>query len=361
MSTPPERPERQSRARAGLGVDPTPAADSAPTTRAATTRSAGGAPPVRPTTGPERAVDLDRLRASAASALSAERAPTSDSSRPSASDGRERVAPSTPTSGGAHGWLKIALPVVVVAALATVGVTVLGGGTDGGSAPSASTTEVTSGVTAPPTTAPAAPTTASSETIVPSTSAAPTTAAAPANPSADPTAPPPHKATYHDGKLYLEGRITSDAEAQKYVEKAAAVLGPDNVVNNYVVDPTVPLSTDGTVYVDEPFLFETGSAELNPQYTGVLGLGVAALKLNPAARLVVTGYTDNQGDPAKNQQLSLARANAVVEYMVTTGGIDRSRFDAIGAGDQNPVGDNTTAEGRALNRRIDVKLVNLLG
>ena len=57
----------------------------------------------------------------------------------------------------------------------------------------------------------------------------------------------------------------------------------------------------------------------------------------------------------------LARANAVVEYMVTTGGIDRSRFDAIGAGDQNPVGDNTTAEGRALNRRIDVKLVNLLG
>ncbi len=358
MSTPPGRPERQSRARAGLGGDPTPAAGSAPTTRAATTRSAGGAPPVPTTTGPERAVDLDRLRASAASALSAERAPTADSSRPSASDGRERFAPATPTSGGAHRWLKIALPVVVVAALATVGVTVLGGGTDGGSAPSASATAATSGMTAPPTTAPAAPTTASSETTVPSTAAAPTTTAAPA---ADPTAPPPHKATYHDGKLYLEGRITSDAEAQKYVEKAAAVLGPDNVVNNYVVDPTVPLSTDGTVYVDEPFLFDTGSADLNPQYTGVLGLGVAALKLNPAARMVVTGYTDNQGDPAKNQQLSLARANAVVEYMVTTGGIDRGRFDAIGAGDQNPVGDNTTAEGRALNRRIDVKLVNLLG
>jgi outer membrane protein OmpA-like peptidoglycan-associated protein len=77
--------------------------------------------------------------------------------------------------------------------------------------------------------------------------------------------------------------------------------------------------------------------------------------------MVVTGYTDTSGDPQRNLELSQQRASAVVDYMVATGELDRTRFDAIGAGDTNPVADNSTPEGRTLNRRIDVKLVNLLG
>lgn len=354
MTTPNRPPERQSRARAGLAAD-----GSGPVRATPPSGPPNGATPASARPGGELALDLDRLRASAASAVDAEQA-ASRSGAPAAATAALRPAGDTsePT-GGAPGWLRVALPIGVVIALATVGITVVGGGSDDAAAPPASTTPAE---TLPkPTTAPleARPT-----TLPPTSAAAPTTdapATTAPTPPVQPSGPPPHKATYRDGKLYLEGRITSAEESQKYVDKAAAVLGPDNVVNNYVIDPTVPVSTDGTVYVDEPFLFETGSSELNPAYTGVLGLGIAALRLNPGARMVVTGYTDSQGDPAKNQELSQQRAQTVVDYMVTTGGLDRGRFDAIGAGDQDPVGDNNTPEGRRLNRRIDVKLVNLLG
>jgi outer membrane protein OmpA-like peptidoglycan-associated protein len=296
--------------------------------------------PVAPP-NPSTALDLDRFRASAESALTAERAAP--------------AGPSPDTSDEPHRapvrWIVIGLAVAIAASWAMIGLAALGDD----ATQRVSTDRTTTTAEARPTAV--APTEAPT-TVTPTTA---TTTTAPAPLPVDPATPPPHKAVYRDGKLYLEGRITSAAEAQKYIDKAAAVLGADNVVNNYVVDPAVPVSTDGTVYVDEPFLFETGSAALNPQYTGILGLGIAALRLSPAARMVVTGYTDNVGDPAKNLELSTARANTVVDYMVTTGGIDRARFDAVGAGDRNPVGDNATPEGRALNRRIDVKLVNLLG
>lgn len=315
-------------------------------------------------------VDPDRLLAGAASALLAEERGAGEQGsgeRGAGQPGSDAGAAAGPTSDSTSstpGWLRVAVPAAVAVALLTAGVATLGNsGSTGsehpkasGANPSAATLPSTSAVPTSLASTTAAPTTAASTTAA---TAAPTTAAPAATAPAD--GPPPHKATYRDGKLYLEGRISSQEEAHKYVEKASAVLGAANVVNHYEIDPSVPLSTDGTVYVDEPFLFETGSAALNPTYTGILGLGIAAMRLTPGARMVVTGYTDNVGDPGRNATLSLARAQAVVDYMVTTGGIDRSRFDAVGAGDANPVGDNATEEGRQLNRRIDVRLVHLLG
>ncbi|MFN8051928.1 MAG: OmpA family protein [Acidimicrobiales bacterium] len=304
-------------------------------------------------------VDLDRLRASAESALDAERRRPADeppSPAPTAEEPAEGDAARRPATA--------VLVVLALLALATAGVAAFAMGGNDGAARTEASPRAAVTITSPPVTESAptiAPTTIAPTTAAPVT-APPTTAPPSVPPTTAPPAPaaPTHKAVYRAGKLYLEDRISSAEEAQQYIAKAAAVLGPDNVVNQYVVDPSVPVSTDGTVYVDEPFLFATGSAELDPAYTGVLGLGVAALRLSPAARMVVTGYTDNVGDPAKNLALSTARANAVVDYMVTTGGIDRARFDAVGAGDQNPVGDNGTEEGRARNRRIDVRFVNLL-
>lgn len=300
-------------------------------------------------------MDIERLRSSAAAAVAAE------SAREDAGSDPPTVSNDEPRSIGTRYLVAAAVGMIVL-----VAAFVMFGGDDQRDASSLATDAAESTAAAPDATSTEAPETTLPETTLPATTAAttaaPTTAAPPAAaPPADPNAPPPHKATYRAGKLYLEGRVASQEEAQKYVDKAAAVLGADNVVNNYAIDPAVPVSTDGTVYVDEPFLFATGSAELNPQYTGILGLGIAAMKLNPNARMVVTGYTDSQGDPARNEALSVERATAVVDYMVATGGIDRARFDAIGAGDRNPVADNATPEGRRLNRRIDVKLVNLLG
>lgn len=76
------------------------------------------------------------------------------------------------------------------------------------------------------------------------------------------------------------------------------------------------------------------------------------LNKNPDWSIKIVGYTDNQGSPAYNKRLSEKRAVAVKEYLMTQG-IEAQRIIAEGLGMDNPIGDNNTNEGRALNRRIE--------
>jgi OOP family OmpA-OmpF porin len=68
---------------------------------------------------------------------------------------------------------------------------------------------------------------------------------------------------------------------------------------------------------------------------------------------VIEGHTDNVGTPMDNMKLSQARAQSVVDYLVDNSRIDRSRLTAEGYGDTRPVADNSTDDGKRLNRRID--------
>ncbi len=77
------------------------------------------------------------------------------------------------------------------------------------------------------------------------------------------------------------------------------------------------------------------------------------LQTSPALRLAVEGHTDNAGTPAHNQQLSEARAQAVLRSL-TAQGIAASRLQAIGFGQAEPLADNTTEAGRAQNRRVEL-------
>jgi OOP family OmpA-OmpF porin len=158
----------------------------------------------------------------------------------------------------------------------------------------------------------------------------------------------------------MEGSVPTRADADKFVAKAAEVIGADNVIDNYVIDPAAPPASDGFIRVDEPFLFRTDSATIDPAYTPVLNLGVLVMKLNPHARMVVTGHTDTVGVEEYNKDLSERRARAVAEWISTNGQIPMDRFDLIGAGSSVPIGSNDTAEGRAANRRIEVVLTGLL-
>jgi len=102
--------------------------------------------------------------------------------------------------------------------------------------------------------------------------------------------------------------------------------------------------------------FATGSAALNvsgsqEQLTNVQRI----LTAYPNVQLKIGGYTDNTGSDALNQALSQRRAEAVVGAIVARG-IDASRMVAEGYGSSNPVATNATAEGRAQNRRIDVRV-----
>lgn len=129
-------------------------------------------------------------------------------------------------------------------------------------------------------------------------------------------------------------------------------LGVEGKLLAFIKDPAH--TPDKTSWFDfDRLLFDTDSATLQPQSTEQLNNVAAILKAYPAVHLTIGGYTDNTGDPAHNLKLSQERANSVVAQLAAMG-IASDRMVAKGYGDQHPVGDNSTAEGRALNRRISM-------
>jgi outer membrane protein OmpA-like peptidoglycan-associated protein len=101
--------------------------------------------------------------------------------------------------------------------------------------------------------------------------------------------------------------------------------------------------------------FATGSATILPESEEQLNNIAAVLKAYPKVNVKVGGYTDNTGDAAANRTLSAQRAAAVRQALIARG-IDAKRMVAEGYGSGHPVGDNATEEGRAMNRRIALRV-----
>jgi OOP family OmpA-OmpF porin len=99
--------------------------------------------------------------------------------------------------------------------------------------------------------------------------------------------------------------------------------------------------------------FRTGSAELTPESYSVLDDIVPQFQAYPEMEFEVAGHTDNKGNPTKNQMLSQARAQTVANYFISKG-VDSKRLKVMGYGSSRPVSSNTSAEGRALNRRVEL-------
>ncbi len=109
-------------------------------------------------------------------------------------------------------------------------------------------------------------------------------------------------------------------------------------------------------FVLEDCNFETGKADLLPEAFPVLDELVAYLNRKDDERIEIQGHTDNVGTAKSNQVLSENRANTVRNYLIGKG-IDPNRLTAKGYGFSVPVADNRTAEGRAQNRRTEVKIL----
>ena len=103
--------------------------------------------------------------------------------------------------------------------------------------------------------------------------------------------------------------------------------------------------------------FDSGSANIANQSLGVLSQISASVSACPDARILIGGHTDSQGSEASNQRLSEARARAVAQYLVENG-VSGNRIGVRGFGESQPIADNNTAEGRAANRRIEMRLSN---
>jgi tetratricopeptide (TPR) repeat protein len=111
----------------------------------------------------------------------------------------------------------------------------------------------------------------------------------------------------------------------------------------------------GAKVVLKNIFFETAKATLKEESFQQLNTVVEFMKDNSTLKLEISGHTDNVGGLAYNKKLSENRAKAVVTYLVSQG-IDASRLTFVGYGPNQPVAKNTTAAGKAQNRRVEFKI-----
>ncbi len=104
--------------------------------------------------------------------------------------------------------------------------------------------------------------------------------------------------------------------------------------------------------------FETDRGEIRAEFYDVLSSVAVVLKEYDKTLVEISGYTDSTGEADYNQRLSEARAESVRSYLAAQG-ITEVRLVARGFGERSPVGPNETAEGRQLNRRVEIRLVPL--
>jgi len=102
--------------------------------------------------------------------------------------------------------------------------------------------------------------------------------------------------------------------------------------------------------------FETSSATLRPSSLPVLSAVAEDLKIHPLVQVELQGHTDSRGADALNLDLSQRRADSVRDYLISQG-VNGTRLVAKGYGETQPIADNATAEGRASNRRVVMKVI----
>jgi outer membrane protein OmpA-like peptidoglycan-associated protein len=112
----------------------------------------------------------------------------------------------------------------------------------------------------------------------------------------------------------------------------------------------------GSVVVLQNIFYATGSYQLEPASRVELKRVYDFLRLNPTVGVEISGHTDNTGTPELNQSLSEQRAQSVVDYLVNKG-IETRRLKAAGYGETKAVADNQSEEGRAMNRRTELKIL----
>ena len=103
--------------------------------------------------------------------------------------------------------------------------------------------------------------------------------------------------------------------------------------------------------VSYDIVFDVGKATLKPESIPEITRIVALMVDNPSLKYEVQGHTDNTGSASSNMKLSQKRAQAVVDKLVSLG-ISADRLTAVGKGQEEPIADNSTEEGRAQNRRV---------
>ena len=106
----------------------------------------------------------------------------------------------------------------------------------------------------------------------------------------------------------------------------------------------------------EAITFQTNSAEIQPQFRRALADIATSVQQYPNTVVRVEGHTDSTGSASYNQDLSLNRAESVTSYLAQSG-VSPSRLQAVGYGESRPIATNSTPQGRAQNRRVEILIL----
>ena len=163
-------------------------------------------------------------------------------------------------------------------------------------------------------------------------------------------------------KVYIDGvRVINIPNAKAgagWITFWSGHYQPENYTylkNVRIAKGAVPLydrmMTDGKI-ITYGITFDVGKSTIKPESMGEINRIVTLMTENPDLKFSVEGHTDNTGSAASNQKLSEQRSQAIVDKLVELG-IAQDRLTAVGKGQNSPIADNNTDEGRAKNRRVE--------
>jgi outer membrane protein OmpA-like peptidoglycan-associated protein len=165
-----------------------------------------------------------------------------------------------------------------------------------------------------------------------------------------------------DTKAAAAGQSAQQAqEAAKTAQSTgtqAMDVGKQAVARAEAVEATTRKLIFETVLTDDQAKFRSGVAELSDEAKAALDQMVAQVKSQKAAIWVeIEGHTDSAGPAAYNEQLGLQRAEAVKRYLYEQHQVPLHKMNAISFGEEKPVGENKTRDGRSQNRRVVIKVL----
>jgi outer membrane protein OmpA-like peptidoglycan-associated protein len=151
----------------------------------------------------------------------------------------------------------------------------------------------------------------------------------------------------------VEPTVAEHAPAEIALPSGTVLTVPPGSVGENLFKFLTGAETGSKTFLFDGLTFDPGKATLDERSQATIGAIAGILKEFGAVSVSVDGYTDNTGATAANQRLSEARARTVLEALAAAG-VDAGRITAVGHGDENPVADNATDEGRSQNRRTEL-------
>lgn len=155
-----------------------------------------------------------------------------------------------------------------------------------------------------------------------------------------------------------KAKMAESEELEEKISEAVAEAGMDGLMQVDYTSNYVQITLNGAL------LFDSGKAELSESAEDVLNQVGLILERYADSSILIEGHTDsvpmNSAKFPSNNELSDARALAVFYYLIENTNLDPASITHAGRGEYVPIADNSTAEGRALNRRVEIKIYNTL-